>query len=475
MKKKQKHVLILGAGVAGLACAYELVKEGIMVTVIEKNGFVGGLAATLKKNGFSWDTGPHRWYAKNDDVNNWMLKLLGDEVIKVPRFTRIYFEKKYFYYPIRLTNALLGIGLIKASFAVTDYIYYALKRRFTKPRLTTVEDGYINQFGKVLYETFFKRYTEKLWGTSTKNISVDWVGQRTRGLNIATIIKDALFKSKNVVSLIDEFYFPKKGVGRLSEKMAEVVKKNGGDIILNATVVGFHHSKDGIIGVEVEVNGKKKMFRADEYVNTTPINEVVQQMVPSSPSDILEASKSLRYRGEAQVTLFINKSNITPDVWIYVHPKDIVFMRLMEMDNWSDLMQPKGKTAIVFEVACTEGDEIWRKSDKELIDWVMRDYIREFKLIKEEDVIGGHVHRVAHEYPVYHIGYGKPLNQLKKYLNQFKNFQTAGRNGTFRYNNMDHSIEMGLFAAWNIIKGNRAHDIEEVNIEREYLEEKKLE
>lgn len=472
--EKTKKVVVLGAGVAGLACAYELAKAGYEITVIEKNSFVGGLASTLKKDGFRFDTGPHRWYAKNDEVNNWMLKLMGDEIIKVPRLTRIYFDKKYFYYPIRLTNALLGIGPFKALAAALDYLYYAIKRRVRKPNLITVEDGYINQFGKTLYEMFFKRYTEKLWGVSTNKISVDWVGQRTRGLNIATVIKDALFKTKTVVSLVDEFHYPKLGVGRIAEKMAEEVQKMGGHIIVNVQVVGFKRNETTITHVEVKIGKEEKTFTADEFVNTIPITEVIQTLAPKPPPDIIDAAKKLKFRSEAQVTLFVDKAHITPDVWIYVHPKEIIFMRLMEMDNWSPDLQPVGKTAIVFEVACTQGDEVWKKSDEELIDLVKRAYINEFKTIMEKDVLGGYVHRVPHEYPVYHVGYEKPLARIKRYLSRFVNFQTIGRNGFFRYNNMDHSIEMGLFAARNIIAGERKFDVDSINIEREYLEEKKL-
>lgn len=474
MEKTKKEVIILGAGVAGLACAYELAKAGHKVTVIEKNSFVGGLASTLKHDGFRFDTGPHRWYAKNDEVNNWMLTLMGDEIIKVPRLTRIYFDKKYFYYPIRLTNALLGIGPFKAMLAAFDYLYYALKRRIRRPTLVTVEDGYINQFGKTLYKTFFKRYTEKLWGIPTDKISVDWVGQRTRGLNIATVIKDALFKTRNVVSLVDEFHYPKLGVGRIAQKMAEEVEKMGGKIVLNGEVVSFKRSKDTIEAIEVKVGQSVMRFIGDEYVNTIPITHVVERLTPAATKEVIAASKKLKFRTEVQVTLFVNKANITPDVWVYVHPKEIVFMRFMEMDNWSEALSPKGKTAIVFEIACTEGDTIWQKSDRELIELVKRDYINEFKFVGEKDILGGFVHRVPHEYPVYHVGYEKPLEVIKKYLSKMRNFQTIGRNGLFRYNNMDHSIEMGLYAGRNIITGSRKFDVNSVNIEREYLEEKKL-
>lgn len=473
-KTNKKEVLVLGAGLAGLSCALELVKKGHSVTVVERFDFIGGLAATLKKGEFRFDTGPHRWFAKSNMVNKWMTDLMGDELIKVKRLTRIYFDKKYFYYPVRIMNALLGIGPVKAVLAVTNYIIYRLRAIILKPKIISLEDGFINQFGKTLYEIFFKRYSEKLWGRSNKEISADWIGQRTRGFNILTVVKDALFKSRNVVSFVDEFFYPDLGVGRIAEKMAEEIRRKNGKILLNARAVSFKAKDDKIERIEVLINGERKIFKADEYVNTIPITHVIQSLTPKPPEDVLIASKALKYRSEVQVTLFINREKIHHDVWIYVHPKEISFMRFMEMDNWSKKMQPKGQTAIVFEIACDEGDKMWNKSDKELIELVKKDYVKEFKTITEKEVLGGYVHRVPYEYPVYSVGYTEPLEKIKKYLSKFINFQTIGRNGIFRYNNMDHSIEMGLYSGWNIIEGKRKYDVDSVNIEREYLEEKKI-
>lgn len=475
MKKKAKKVVILGGGLAGLAAGYELAKRGIKVVVIEKWEQVGGLARTIEINGFRFDTGPHRWYTKNNMVNKWMLDLLGEEVVKVPRLTRIYFDKKFFYYPIRLVNALFGIGLWQAIRAVVDYVFARIKSRIFKQNLLTMEDGYINQFGKTLYEIFFKRYSEKLWGEDCRNISIDWVGQRTRGLNILTLIKETLFKSRNIVSLVDEFSYPKRGVGRLAEKMVEEIKKLDGEIWTGTEVVKIIHNKEKIISVEVRDKKGKKSLRGDYFISSIPLSDLVKRLVPQIERKIISLAGKLRYRDEVQIALFVKKSHITKDTWIYVHPKEIPFMRVMEMDNWTDKLSPKGTTTLVFEIACNQGDSLWRKTDKEIIDLVTEAYIREFRLIKRNDVIGGFVHRVPKEYPVYHLGYNKDVGQIKKFLEKFNNLQLVGRNGTFRYNNMDHSVEMGLYAAWNIIKDTKRYDIESVNIEREYLEEKKIE
>jgi len=473
--KQSKSVVIMGAGLAGLSAAYELSKSGYDVTVLEKYEEVGGLARTIKVGDFKFDTGPHRWYTKNSQVDNWLLAMLKDEVVRVPRLTRIYFDKKYFYYPLKLKHTLLSIGPGRAFRAIFDYLKARIRARIFPKKLVNMEDGYVNQFGQTLYEIFFKRYSEKLWGRDCREISVDWVGQRTRGLNVATLVKDALFKSKGVVSLVDEFSYPERGIGRIADKLMDYVVKKGGKVLLSSEVTQISTADDKVTSITVTTKTGKKEIKADYFISSIPINQLLLSLSPKSPIDIQRAAKKLQYRDEVQVTLFINKSKITTDTWIYVHPKELPFMRFMEMDNWSDKLSPKGQTAIVFEVACNEGDVIWKKKDQELIDMVADAYIKEFQLVTKKDIISGHVHKVPKEYPVYHIGYLEDVDRIKNYLKRYYNLQLIGRNGTFRYNNMDHSVEMGLYAAWNIIAGKNKHDIDSVNIEREYLEEKKIE
>lgn len=476
MKKSKKHkIIILGGGLAGLAAAYELARNHNKVIVVERWKQVGGLARTIEVDGFRFDTGPHRWYTKSNKVNDWMLKIMEDEVVRVPRLTRIYFDKKFFYYPIKLMNTLTSIGLLKAMMGLFDYAVARIKARLFSQELITMEDGYINQFGKTLYETFFKRYSEKLWGQNCRQISIDWVGQRTRGLNFFTILKETFFKSKNVVSFVDEFSYPEKGIGRIAEKLAEEVIRLGGEILIGTEVVHVNTKNNRIQSVTVRKNKEKILLQGDYYISSIALDDLVKTLMPKADKEILTTASKLQYRDELQVALFVKKTHITPDTWIYVHPKELPFMRVMEMDNWSDKLSPPLSTTLVFEIACNKGDSMWKKDDKEVISLVADTYIREFKLISKKDIIKGYVHRVPKEYPVYHIGYKQDVDKIKRFLFQFINFQVVGRNGTFRYNNMDHSIEMGLYAAWNIMKGRKEFDIETVNIEREYLEEKKFE
>jgi len=474
MKNKRiKRVVVLGGGLAGLAAAYELTKAGHKVTVLEKENTVGGLARTIKVGEFRFDTGPHRWYTKNDMVNQWMLKLLKGEIIQVPRLTRIYFDNKFFHYPIQIKSTLTGMGILKTVQAVVDYLYESLKRRLQPRNPVTLEEGYITKFGRTLYRMFFKRYSEKLWGVSCTQISADWIGQRTRGFNIATIIKNTLFPVKKVVSFVDEFSYPKLGIGRIAGKMAEEIGKQGGRIILESEVVQVKHAKNYIRSVVYQKAGRQIEIKADETVSTIAISDLVNCLSPQPTMPVLELNKKLKYRDEIQVALFVKKTNITPDTWIYIHSLDLPYIRLMEMDNWSRSLSPAGTTTLVFEITCNENDHIWSHPDKKIVNEVIKSYVKEFGSITKKDILGSYIHRVTKEYPVYHLSYKADTQKIKAYLQKFTNLQIAGRNGTFRYNNMDHSIEMGLYAAWNIIENERKFDIESINIEREYLEEKK--
>lgn len=473
-RPRKKSVVVLGAGLAGLAAGYELTRAGFTVHILEKEPEVGGLAKTISKNGFKFDTGPHRWYTKNDMVNRWMLDILKNEIIRVPRLTRIYFDKKFFHYPIKLKSTLQGMGLVKTIMALIDYIFVRIRNVIHKNDALTLEEGYINKFGNTLYQLFFRRYSEKLWGTSCKNISADWIGQRTRGFNFGTIIKDIIFQKRDVVSFVDEFSYPKSGIGRIAEKMAEEIRNSGGSITTESEVIKIEYKDNHIQSVHISSKDKTSKVLGNEFISSIPLKDLIERLLPGVPTDIAKKADKLGYRDELQVALFIKRIHITPDTWVYIHSLNLPFVRFMEMDNWSPNLSPKGTTTLVFEIACSKGDEMWNKTDNEIVALTTETFIKEFGLVQASDIIGSYVHRMEKEYPVYHIGYRDDLAIIRKYLGNFRNLQLVGRNGLHRYNNMDHSIEMGLYAAWNVIEGERRFDVDSVNIEREYLEEKRV-
>lgn len=475
MNKKTQSVLILGGGLTGLSAGVELSRAGWQVTVLESEPEVGGLARTFEKDGFKFDTGPHRWFTKMKFVNNWMNDIFKNDFVKVERLTRIYFDKKFFFYPMRLEN-LKRLGLLKSVLIFFNYVWHRVKTSIKPMKINSMEDAYISQFGPMLYRTFFKRYSEKLWGHPCSQLSGDWVSQRSRKMSLTTIIKDLFFRSKGeVVSLVDSFNYPKQGISHFSETFAQIIKDRGGQVLTNAQVVEVKKHGKRIQEVKAKVNGKTKTFKAEQFISTIPLPDFVNMVSPSLEAKVKSAASKLEFRAEVQVTLFLNKAHVIPDTWLYVHPLHLRFVRFMPMDNWSEQMNPKGKSALVFELVCDQGDETWTAKDQDLVKMVKDQFITEFKDVigvKESDIIGSFVKRLTHEYPVYLPGYQKHLKKIKSRLYQFLNLQIAGRNGIFRYNNMDHSIAMGLYSAWNLTKSGK-FDIENINTEDEYHEEKK--
>ncbi len=502
--EQKTDVLILGAGVAGLAAGHELTKKSEKkVTIVEKNPYVGGLAVTLKKNGFAFDSGPHRWFTKSDEINQWLRDLLKDELVDVNRLTRIYYKGKYYYYPLKPMNALKNLGIFNALWAVSSYVWVRIKLKtgLRKKEVNNIADAYINQFGYKLYYEFFHFYTEKLWGRKTTELSGDWASQRSKGLSIWSAVKDSLVKSKNVISLIDKFMYPKSGFGRIAEKMEEdILAKPQNSISLSQDVTKIEwtevngekrivaitvtptakdqiHDKDITISNKelkepLAAQGSETRIEAESVISSMPITELIIRMDPPAPKEVADAAHGLSFRDEVQVTLMINKAHFTPDNWVYTQDSKLIFVRLMEMDSWTEGLSAEGTTSIVFELACQEGDETWNKSDAELAEMVATNYINEFHYFEKENIVGSYVHRVPKEYPVYDIGYKEKVVTLKNYLKTFKNLQIIGRNGTFKYNNSDHSIQMGLYAARNLMGEN--YDLENINTDRAYQEIKKV-
>jgi len=505
MSDTQKEVIVLGAGLAGLACGHELtLKSDAKITLVEKNPYVGGLAVTMKKNGFAFDSGPHRWFTKSNEIDQWMRNLLKGELVDVNRLTRIYYKGKYYFYPLKPLNALQNLGIINSAHAILSYAWtrILLISGLRSKKVMHMADAYINQFGFKLYEEFFHYYTEKLWGRKITELSGDWVSQRSKGLSIWSAVKDSIIKQKNVISLIDKFIYPKKGFGRIAEKMEEDIlakptnkflfskdvlainwtEKDGKKIVqsidLGQTKTQDIHDKNIEISnknlgeVIVSQNTTKQSLTGDNFVSSIPITELALRMNPPAPQEVIDAAKGLSFRDEVQVVLMVNKAKFTPDNWVYTQDSKLIFVRLMEMDAWTDGLSPEGTTSIVFEIACQEGDKTWIMNDEDIVNMTAENYINEFHYFEKENIVGSYVHRVPKEYPVYDIGYSQRVETLKNYIKEFNNLQIIGRNGTFKYNNSDHSIQMGLYAARNIMGEN--YDLDNINTDRAYHEVKKV-
>ncbi len=469
--------VVMGAGPAGLCSAYVLSKAGHSATVVEAAPFVGGLARTIKRQTdhgeFKFDIGGHRWFTKNEELNDLFKEVVDDELLWVNRISRIYFDGKFVDYPLKLANALKAVGPVIAARAVFDYGLIKAQQKLNPTDVVSMEDAYINQYGNTLYKLFFQAYSEKVWGMQCSDLSGDWVNQRTKGMSLVTAIKDAVVPSKGkVVSLIDEFMYPRDGFGRFSERMADSIRQNGNEILLKSPVEKIVLEGNRVKGVQLRTEDGSTLLEGENFISSIPLTVLVKIMEPSAPQDVIDAANSLVFRDIITVNMMFKKRQVTNDTWLYVHDRNILFGRFHEPKNWSPAMVPGDEyTSLVIEYFCTRGDHIWSMSDEDLVNQSVKHLVEDLGFVKPEEVIGGFSVRATKAYPTYDVGYQEPLNKMKDYIRGIENLQYIGRGGSFRYNNTDHSIETGLLAAKNIL-GER-HDLEQVNAEAEYHEIKR--
>ena len=464
------HVVIMGAGPAGLATGHELAAHGVAVTVLERNGYVGGLCRTVHESGYRFDLGGHRWFTKNEDLNDWFCHLMKGELVLVERISRIYYDGKYYMYPVAIGDVVKNAGLITSVRAGFSFLWAAMRyAAFNRP-IRNMKDGYTAQFGSTLYEMFFRRYTEKVWGKPCEELSADWVAQRSRGLSIWTVARQALSARKsNVQSLIEEFMYPRDGYMRIPERMAEDIEGAGHRVLRNASVKGIVVHGPNDIEVTYGTPEGDRSIRAQHVVSTIPLSLLAQIVTPKADESVFKAARSLTFRDLITVNLQLRRKQVSKDTWLYVQDEHILFGRLHEPKNWSRAMVPDDDhTSLVLECFCTVGDAVWTLSDDDVARRCVRDLTEVLAFIQADDVVGWNVVRTRFAYPVYDLEYAGKLAVINGFLKQFEGLHIVGRTGTFRYNNADHSIEMGLLLAQKIL----GYDVDHmsVNTEPEYHE-----
>lgn len=514
-----KKAYIIGAGPAGLTAAYELLKQSreYEVTVLEESRDMGGISKTVNYKGNRMDMGGHRFFSKVPEVNDWwnrMLPLQGaptyDDIVlgrKMPlkkggpdpekedrvmlrrhRVSRIYFNKKFFDYPISFKfETFKNMGLITTLQAGFSYLAALLHRR----KENSLEDLYINRFGRKLYSMFFEYYTENLWGRHPSDIAPDWGAQRMKGLSITAIIKDIFGKMlpgkknrKVETSLIEEFSYPKLGPGQLWDVTAEEIQKMGGTILRNSRVIGLHKDdKNHITSLTYEADGKQITVEGDIFISSMPVKDLVAGMndVPKEPARI---AAGLPYRDYMTVGLLLPKlnlknktkiktiSNIVPDCWVYVQDRSVQLGRFQIYNNWSPyIVKDLEHTVwIGLEYFVTEGDKYWTMSDKDFAKFAIKEILSMGLIDRPKDVMDFHVERVKKAYPAYFDTY-REIDTLVDYLKSIDNLYCVGRNGQHRYNNIDHSMMTSFEAVKNIVGGIQNKDnVWNVNTKQEYHE-----
>lgn len=459
-------VIIIGAGPAGLTAAYQLVKQGVKPLVLEQDDKVGGIARTETYKGYRFDIGGHRFYTKVEAVTQLWQEVLGAEFIKVPRLSRIYYRGRFFNYPLDVFNTLLNLGIVESGLILLSYLKAKL---FPIAEEQTFEQWVTNRFGERLYKTFFKTYTEKVWGIPCNQIQADWAAQRIKGLSLTTAVLNALFGSNNTKTLIKEFDYPVLGPGMMWQRFAELVESQGGEVHLNTGVVSIQRQGNRIESITAQQAGKLVEFTGDRFISTMPVSALINRMEPLPPAEVLEAARSLKYRDFLIVTLIVNSPNLFPDNWIYIHTPEVKVGRIQNFKNWSAALVPDpSKTCLGMEYFCNEGDPLWEMTDAQLIELASRE-LDTLGLAKASDVEDGSIIRQYKAYPVYDSEYRRHLQTIQGFLETVENLQTVGRNGMHRYNNQDHSMLTAMLAVRNLF--GEKHDLWEVNTERSYYED----
>jgi protoporphyrinogen oxidase len=473
-----QHVVVVGAGPAGLSAAYELTRHGTPVTVVEKDLQVGGIARTLGFMGCRFDVGPHRFFSKSAEIESLWTEILGAEIRPVSRLTRIAYRGKFFDYPIRASNAFLNLGPIETARCLASYAQARL-RPVAEPK--SFEEWVSNQFGHRLFEFFFKTYTEKVWGISTRELSADWAGQRIRGLNLVEVIRNALLppalrggEGAIVKTLVDSFRYPRLGAGQMWEAVAGRLARAGHPVRLGEEVVALRHANGRVLSaVTRDHRGGMLDVLGSEFISTMPIRELIGKLQPAAPSMVRAAADALGYRDFITVNVVVDRAEVFPDQWIYVHDPGVRVGRIANFKNFSTAMvADTGLSGLGMEYFCFESDGMWKWPDAELLDLGRRELVA-LGICRPDEVKAGMVYRQPKAYPVYDATYQQHLEVIREWLSRaLPNLWLVGRNGMHHYNNQDHSMMTGILVARNIALGS-TYDPWLVNTDAEYHEEER--
>jgi protoporphyrinogen oxidase len=471
-------VAIIGAGPAGLTAAYLLSKNSVGVTVLETDPvYVGGISRTVTYKGFHFDIGGHRFFSKSKAVEDLWMEILPNDMLDRPRSSRIFYGGKFFTYPLRAFEALTKLGVFKSILCVLSWLHAQI---FPIRNPNNFEDWVSNQFGKRLFNIFFKSYTEKVWGMSCKDISADWAAQRIKGLSLGTAIKNALFpqrqpkdRSKVIKTLINSFKYPRKGPGMMWEACAEKTRAMGGQIKMGSKVTGcaYDQKSESWQLRYQDQQGNVQTLEAKHVISSAPMRELARGLTPPVSERVRKAADSLKYRDFLTVMLILKERHMFDDNWIYIHDPSVQVGRIQNFRSWSPEMVPDpDKACYGLEYFCFEHDGLWDSPDAGLIELAKRELLQ-IGLAQEGDFLDGCVVRQKKAYPVYDDDYARHVATVRNEIEErYPNLHLVGRNGMHKYNNQDHAMMTAMLCVENILAEAKLYDLWQVNSDAEYLE-----
>lgn len=462
--EKDKKVAIIGAGPAGITCAYQLVKQGVKAEVFESSAQVGGLAKTIELWGQRVDLGPHRFYSDDTRVNKLWLEVAGGDYKMVKRLTRIYYNGNFYCYPIKALDVLPKLGLYNSLLCFLSYLKAKI---WSNSQPQTFEAWVTNKFGRRLYEMFFKTYSEKLWGIKCDELDADFAAQRIKKFSLGEAVKNMLqVKGTKHKTLVDEFAYPVGGSGMIYERMRSHINENGGNVKCGFGIKRILKDDNRVTGIELE-SGEVRLY--DHVVSTMPITSIIREW-NDVPSNINNYGNLLRFRNTILVYLNIDAKNLFDDNWIYIHSDSVKTGRISNFRNFvPELNHGHDSTILAMEYWCNSDDMMWQLKDEQLIE-LAKSELNKLNITNGANILGGHVYKIPNCYPVYNKNYKDKLRPVEKYLDNIQGLTVIGRGGAFKYNNQDHSILMGILAAENILF-NKQHNLWEINTDYDnYLE-----
>lgn len=452
----QNKIVIIGAGPAGMGCAYVLSKAGTAFAVIERESTEGGMCRTINFYDYLFDIGGHRFLTNIQEIDDIWRNAMKNDFLLVNRLSRIYYHGRYFNYPLTFMNTFTNLGFLESSYCVLSY----LRGKIFNPWNDETFEGWIsNRFGKRLYNIFFKTYTEKVWALACKKLSADWAAHRMKGLSLRKAIISMLPGKKTGFSktYYDKFSYPIKGPGLLYGRLKNMISESGNEFRFNKELISVRHDETKITSIILSdrKTGNCEEVAVSDLFSSVPLTVFVKMLNPQPPKYVLDTVERLNFRSLLTVNIILNKDHIFPDQWIYIHSPEVRMGRIQNYKNWSPYMVPDHKkTSLGLEYFCTEGDSLWNMNEIELIDFAIKE-LEKLKIVSKQYLITGFVIRQPYAYPVYFLDYQKSLCIVNDYLRRFCNLKLIGRSALYRYDNSDIAMKSGVDAAKSFLENKR--------------------